>query len=175
MFRWLYLLCQPEMLQQTMMASLFLGRQRSLFKLLSDPQLRQSANWTHTKAQKQSLGALSPLSSAVRPRSTSPACKPPLASLLITLDCHSKCQLHVTLWFASGCEAQEHQVSARWCFQEHSCCASLLHSAAAPVCCSLGGPGDMESWIPCVRNAIFKAGCKGLYGIFKAALVGNFF
>lgn len=153
----------------------FLRKTEVPVQLLSDPQLRQSANWTHTKAQKQSLGVLSPLSSAVRPRSISPACKPPLASLLITLDCHSKCQLHVTLWFASGREAQEHRVSANWCFQEHSCYASLLHSAAAPFCCSLGGPGDMESWIPCVWKAIFKAGCKGLYSIFKAALVGKFF
>lgn len=31
MFRWLYLLCQPEMLQQAMITLLFLGRHRSLF------------------------------------------------------------------------------------------------------------------------------------------------
>lgn len=110
----------------------FLRKTQVPVQLLSDP---QAANWTHTRAQKQLQK--SPPHSHLQPRPTSPACKPPLASLLITLDCHSKYQLHVTLWVASGHEAQEHQVSARRYFQERSCYAGLLHSAAASVCCSL--------------------------------------
>lgn len=54
----------------------FLRKTQVPVQLLSDPQLRQSANWTPTKEQKQSLGALSPLSSAVRPRYTSQHASP---------------------------------------------------------------------------------------------------
>lgn len=78
---------------------------------------RYSANLTHAKAWKLSMGASSSLWAAVRPRFTSPGMQAPLGILLTHAYCHAKCQPHMYMVGCSSmCSTEVHpQSSVMWC------------------------------------------------------------